>query len=362
MEISKHILNSYTKVNPYSATSIAEEKILEKGYLAVIDDQNNFHGILTTCDLVKKRYKLVIDCLTSKEQLNTNDTLLSSLNKFNSSQCSALPVFKDDTFIGIVEKHTVLNNLNNTIEELYNKSIISENLKESFLHNLSHEVRTPLNGLLGFLDLITDLNINNKESANSEYSSIIRKSADRLLLVLNDLVDLSLLNSGEQITIETNNFKIEDVLSSLKSYFEISIEESNKELEISYKNPSPSLVISADIKIIKHILYHLIDNAIKFSFEKRTVLYGYEVSGNDLIFFVKNYGPKISDDRKNKIFEVFEKQDYKNNELVDGLGIGLPLTKRFSELLNGKINLVSKETETTFFFTMPLKQTATITI
>lgn len=355
MEIGKYILNSYTTVNPFTATSLLEEKFLEKGYVVVIDEENKFHGILTTCDLIKRPHKLVIDCLTKKENLYANDTVFSSLDKFDSSQCSALPVFIEHKFIGIVEKQNIVIGLKTKIRELYDKSIISQKVKQSFLNNLSHEVRTPLNGLLGFLELVSELNLEDKKEEKKTHYNIIRKSADRFLLIVNDLIDLALLNSGDNLTVEINKISIENIFFDLKEYFEMSILASNRNVSINYINPDSSLVLMADEKKVKHILYHLIDNAIKFSFENGKVFYGYSTDNNNITFFVKNSGFQIPKEKKEKIFEIFEKQNYHNKELVEGLGIGLPLVKRLSELLNGKIELVSKETQTTFFCTIPLK-------
>ena len=151
-----------------------------------------------------------------------------------------------------------------------------------------------------------------------------------------------------------HEINIENIFSDLKEYFEMAILTSNKDIFVSYVNPDCSLVLSTDGKKIRHILYHLIDNAIKFSFDNAKVFYGYKIENKNIIFFVKNYNSQISEDKKEKIFKIFEKQNYHNKEFVEGLGIGLPLVKRLSELLNGKIELVSKETETTFFCTIPL--------
>lgn len=202
MEIKKYILNSYTTVNSFTATTLLEEKFLEKGYVVVIDDENKFQGILTTFDLIKRPHKLVIDCLTEKEHLSTTDTIISSLDKFNNNQCPALSVFKESKFIGIVEKQNVVDGLRIKIHELYDKSIISQKVKQSFLNNLSHEVRTPLNGLLGFLELISALDMEDNKTGKKEHYDIIRKCADRFLLIMNDLIDLALINSEDDLALE----------------------------------------------------------------------------------------------------------------------------------------------------------------
>ena len=354
MEIEKYILNSYPTVNPFTATILLEEKLLEKGYVVVIDEENKFHGILTTCDLIKRPHKLIIDCLTEKEHLSADESIISGLDKFKSNQCSAMPVFKKNKFIGVVERQKVVDELKIEINKLYKKSIISQEVKQSFLNNLSHEVRTPLNGLLGFLEIVSALNIDDKKSKNNAHYNIIRKSADRFLFVLNDLIDLALLNSGDNLAVEIHKINIENIFSDLKEYFEMTMLTSNRNVSINYINPDSSLVIMTDEKKIKHILYHLIDNAIKFSSNNEKITYGYKTENNNITFFVKNSSSLIPKEKKEKIFEIFEKQDHHNKELVEGLGIGLPLVKKLSELLNGKIEFVSKEIQTTFLCTIPL--------
>jgi len=351
MEIEKHILNSYPAVNPFTATISLEEKILEKGYVVIIDDNNKFQGVLTTCDLIKRPHKLVIDCLTEKEHLSADESIISALDKFKNNQCSAMPVFKENNFIGIVEKQNILENLKAKITELHNKSVISQNVKTAFLNNLSHEIRTPLNGLLGFIEIISALDTKDVKTEKK----IIRKCADRFLLIMNDLIDLAVIDSGDDIKIEREKVSIENIFSDLQEYFETAISISDENISIHNVNPDSSFVIFSDGKKIKQILYHLIDNAIKFSNDNSTVTFGFEIKNQNIVFFVTNKGTQITEERKKNIFDAFNKQYNHNNKLVSGLGIGLSLVKRLSELLKGKVDFVTNEIQTTFFCTIPLK-------
>lgn len=351
MEIKKYIYDSYTIVNPFTAINSIEEELLEKGYVVVIDDINKFQGILTTCDLIKKPHKLVVDCLTEKEHLSADETIISALDKFKSNQCSAMPVFEGNNFIGIVERQNILENLKIKITELHNKSLISQKVKTAFLNNLSHEVRTPLNGLLGFIEIISKIDTKN---INTE-KEIIKKCADRFLLIMNDLIDLAVIDSGDDIKIEREKVSIENIFSDLQEYFETAISTSDKNTSIHNVNPDSSFVIFSDGKKIKQILYHLIDNAIKFSNDNSTVTFGFEIKNQNIVFFVTNKGTQITEERKKNMFDAFNKQYNHNNKLVSGLGIGLSLVKRLSELLKGKVDFVTNEIQTTFFCTIPLK-------
>ncbi len=354
MEIKNYILKLYPTVHPFDGVNSIEEKLLEKGYLVVIDD-NKFQGVLTPYDLIKHPHKIVIDCLIEKEHLFADETFISVLDKFNKNQCPALPVFQENKFIGIIEKHSLIDILEIRINELYNKSIISQKVKMSFLHNISHEIRTPLNGLLGFLEVISELAIEDFKTGGEEYYDIIRKSADKFLSIMNDLIELSLINSGDDIKVEKETVRIENIFSDLKEYFETITSVLNKNVSIHYANPDPSLIIISDEKKIKQILYHLIDNAIKFSDDNK-VIFGYKIENQNIVFFITNKGAQINENKKKKIFEVFEKQNISNDECASGLGIGLPLVKKLSELLDGKIDFVTNETQTTFLCTLPLRK------
>ncbi len=360
MLLKNYISKSYPTVHPFDGVHSIEEKLLKKNYLVVIDEDKEFQGILVPGDLIIHPHKIVIDCLTKKEQLSTNDTIISVFDKFNQHQCSVLPVFHENKFVGIIEKDSIIDKLRTKINELYNKSVISQNIKQSFLNNLSHEVRTPLSGLLGFIEIISELDIKNiKAEEADQYNIMIKKSADRFLLIMNDLIDLALINSGEDIKIEREEVWIEGIFADLKKYFETATTVSNRNVSVNYINPYSSFVLLSDAGKIKQILYHLIDNAIKFSNDNK-VIFGYEIENSNIMFFVTNNGPQIAEDKKEVIFDAFEKQNIHNNDLVKGLGIGLTLVKSLSELLGGKVDFVTDETNTTFFCTLPLENKKTV--
>lgn len=349
MEIKVYISDLYPIVAPYKGINSIEDMLLENEYLVVIDI-DEYIGILTPRDLIKHPHKIVIDCLTAKEHIMADDTVISVFDKFRRNKCSVLPVFHENKFIGIIEKNTLINKLKSQVNQLYDNLIISQNLKLSFLNSLSHEIRTPLNGVLGFLEIMSDFDIEDFKANGELHYNIIKKSADRFLLVMNDLVDLSLIHSGDKIKITNESVTIETIFSDLKELFEASTSSSNKDVSVQYINPEASMTICSDRKKIEHILYHLIDNAIKFSTEGK-VKFGYETNNENIIFFVTNNGH--FHDEKAQIFEAFYKQG-NNKEYSEGLGIGLALVKKMTELLEGTVDYFTTETETTFNVTLPL--------
>lgn len=349
MEIKKYISGSYPKVTQYEGIRAIEDQLLENEFLVVIDNEE-YVGILTPSDLIKHPHKIVIDCLTTKEPILADDTIIYAFEKFQRNRCNVLPVFHGNKFLGIIEKNYLINKLKDKVNELYDNLIISQKLKSSFLNSLSHEIRTPLNGILGFLELMSDLDVEGFKINGEAHLDIIRKSADRFLSIMNDLIDLSLIHSGEEIKVKKEKVIIETIFSDLKDFFEGSTTVSNKEISVHYTNPNTSMTICSDRKKIERILYHLIDNAIKFSNEG-IVKYGYNLNDRSITFFVTNNG--ILADDKGQIFEAFYKQGA-NIGYTEGLGIGLALVKEMTELLEGTINYSISGTEITFDFTLPL--------
>ncbi len=356
MGLKNYISNSYPTVGPFEGTNSIKDRLLFNNYLVVIGEDGYFHGILTPGDLIEHPHKIVIDCLAKKESVIYNDAILTVLDKFRKSQCFVLPVIKENSFIGVIEKNRILSELENKVNDLYNKALISDKVKTYFLSNLSHEIRTPLNSILGFINIIACLDVDKFKSQGVQMVNSITKSADRFLLVMNDLIELSLLNAGDKISVEKNDVNIESVFLELKDYFTELASLQNIKATILYTNPDQFLNIFSDEKKLRHILYHLIDNAIKFS-ENNKVIYGYELSTDKthIVFFVKNKCHGKKEINKLKMFDPFEKQENIGNNLNTGLGIGLPLVKKLTELLGGNIELKFNNKVMTFFVSIPIK-------
>ncbi|MGD9977654.1 MAG: ATP-binding protein [Bacteroidales bacterium] len=358
MDLREYISNTYPTVGPFEGINSIENRLLKHQYLVVADQDKNFYGILTPSDIITHPHKIVVDCITRKKSLTVDDTAITTLEKFYSSQSPVLPVMNGNDFIGVIERNRVLKELEVKVNELYNKSLISQKAKIYFLNNLSHEIRTPLNSILGFLDIIANLNINDfTTEGNKNISNAVRKSAEHFLMVMGDLIELSLLHAGDEVCVNKENIDVVKILMELKDYFnELSLFQ-NKKVTVNYLNPESSFSIYTDGQKLKHILYHLIDNAIKFS-EDNKIAYGFELKPNEksVVFFVINKNSKIDQQDAMKMFEAFEKQEKIGSKLNFGLGIGLPLVKNLTELLGGHIKIESANNEIAFFVGIPIEQ------
>ncbi len=234
----------------------------------------------------------------------------------------------------------------------------ADRMKTAFLTNMSHEIRTPMNAILGFAQLLSleDLTPDQKK----EYVNIIKNSGDSLLRLIDDILDLARLEAG-QVTMREEYVNIDDLMNSLETTFsELIVSHHRAEaIELRRSNPTQRLPfkVKTDPLRLRQILNNLIGNAIKFTHEGY-VEFGYQVTPNrkELLFFVKDTGIGIPDDKKEVIFERFQQVDNSKTRVYPGTGLGLAISKKLTELLGGRIWVVSKEGEgSQFFFTIPLK-------
>ncbi|MDP3436248.1 MAG: ATP-binding protein [Bacteroidales bacterium] len=223
-------------------------------------------------------------------------------------------------------------------------------LKTQFLSNISHEIRTPVNGIIGFSELLKDEAITKEQ--RDEYISIIQNGGERMILLINDLINMSKMESGQEEVVEST-ISLNSVFEHLFNFFKL--DASKKGLYLKFANMGSDLLISTDREKLFIILNNLIKNAIKYS-TKGTIEYGYKKEGEMLIFFVKDQGIGISDNLKDIVFDRFIQGESNKNKNYDGLGLGLPIAKAYTELLGGTIWFDSEvDKGTTFYFTLPYK-------
>lgn len=227
----------------------------------------------------------------------------------------------------------------------------SDRLKSAFLANMSHEIRTPMNGIMGFAELLKESeNIDN--STRKEYINLIEKSGRRMLNIINDLVDISKIESGQmKINIKPSNINTQ--MEYLYSFFKPEVEAKGMELFYEMELTEKEAVINTDSDKLYAILSNLIKNAIKYS-KEGFIKFGYRKKENYLEFFVKDTGIGIPEKRQKAIFERFIQADIDNKMALHGAGLGLAISKAYVEMLKGQIRVESKEKiGSTFYFTLP---------
>lgn len=226
----------------------------------------------------------------------------------------------------------------------------SDKLKSAFLMNMSHEIRTPMNGILGFLNLLNQPGLS--EDEKSDYLEIVNKSGERLLSTINDIVEISKIESGD-LKIDLQEIDISEVMKFHFDFFRIQAREKGIEMKVKNQISGDAAVIKTDKSKLDAILSNLIKNAIKFTNTGGIELGNY-LKDNYLFFYVKDTGKGIPEDKLKVIFERFRQVESGNTKEHEGSGIGLTIVKAYIEALNGNMKISSEEGKgSTFEFSIP---------
>jgi signal transduction histidine kinase len=229
--------------------------------------------------------------------------------------------------------------------------------KSEFLAVMSHEIRTPMNGILGFTDLLRETNLSRETS--QEYLSIIDSSGTRLLNIINDLIEISKIESGT-MGINLSETNINDQTQFIFNFFKPEAEQKGLFLTLRNSLPPSEAIICTDCEKLYAILTNLVKNAIKFT-NAGTIEIGYKciesnslLSPSELLFFVKDSGVGISSELKEIIFERFRQGSESLNRRFEGIGLGLAISKAYVEMLGGRIWIDNNsEIGSVFNFTIP---------
>jgi PAS domain S-box-containing protein len=236
----------------------------------------------------------------------------------------------------------------------------SERLKTAFLANMSHEIRTPMNGILGFTELLKEPNLTGDEQ--KRYIDIIEKGGERLLRIINDIISISRIESG-QMEIDLGPTDINEQLDFIRSFFEPEVTGKGLRLISAAGLPGNESVIISDREKVYAVLTNLVKNAIKFT-ESGSIEFGYVCKtgadyGTDswLEFFVRDSGPGIPEDQQEAIFERFIQADTADRQVLQGSGLGLAISRAYIEMLGGRIWVKSEPGKgSVFFFTLPVQR------
>ena len=223
-------------------------------------------------------------------------------------------------------------------------------LISGFFSNLNHEMRTPMNGIIGFSELLSHPRITDEKRIH--YVNIIKDNAYRLLTIVNSILDLSRLEAG-MVNTSRDFVDVNEMLDDIGIQAELAI--STKGLDLRVFMELDQCVIITDQFHLRQIINILIDNAIKFTSSGKIEI-GYIVDYAEIIFYLKDSGKGISAKKQKRIFESFFQEEFTLNRKHSGLGVGLTIANHLIRLLGGKIWLKSQQGEgSTFFFSLPLK-------
>ncbi len=237
----------------------------------------------------------------------------------------------------------------------------SERLKMAFLANMSHEIRTPMNGILGFADILKDSSLS--KDRQQEFIGLIEKSGMRMLELINDIVDISRIES-KTISKNIASVQINKLLDTLYNFFVPEASKKGIRLNLHKSLTDFDAVIDTDRRKFEAVLANLIKNAIKYT-NCGQIEFGYDVTNiNDkleLEFFVRDTGMGIPKEDCEYIFDRFARSKMVDNNTIEGTWLGLAISKAYVEILDGKIWVESEEGKgSVFYFTLPVDKDSKI--
>lgn len=233
---------------------------------------------------------------------------------------------------------------------------VSGKYKSEFLANMSHELRTPLNSVLILASLLRGNKDQNLTSKQIEYSNIIHKSGSDLLKLINDILDLSKIESGKvDLVLET--ISISSLQENMRQLFFVLAEQNEINFEINIAEDAPKEIVS-DRQKLEQVLKNLLSNAFKFTPKKGTISLNIRKDSSNapnIIFDVKDTGIGIPQDKQAIVFEAFKQADGSTNRKYGGTGLGLSISRELAKILGGTISLNSQENKgSTFSIMLPL--------
>ncbi|MFN3873097.1 MAG: PAS domain S-box protein [Ignavibacterium sp.] len=331
------------------------ELFYEYGYIAEANDaMANMYGFSSSKDLIGKSLAEIHGGKNKPENIESFKSFIMNGYKVENSETVEIRIDGSQMYvlnnvIGIIENNKLVANWGTQIDiterkraeeailKAKEKAEEASRLKSNFLSNMSHELRTPLIGILGYSEIMMN------ELANSNYgemASTIYQSGSRLLETLNMILTLSKVES-EKVNLNLSDVSLTELVDEVRILFDSVARKKNIELKSSY--PKEGLSIKSDPKILREILNNLVNNAVKYT-EKGSILI--EVKRNELtgeiMVRVKDTGIGIPKDKLDIIFEEFRQASEGLARNFEGTGLGLSITKKFVQLLGGKIFVESQ--------------------
>ncbi|MBS2212577.1 hypothetical protein KEM09_14260 [Carboxylicivirga mesophila] len=224
----------------------------------------------------------------------------------------------------------------------------NEQLKTAFIENMSHELRTPMNAIVGFTEIARTEGVSMPEMR--QYLDIILNSSKQLLSIVNDVMDTSLLESGN-VVLKNEQFTLQNLIENVHAYFSPVMKDN---VSLLTHTEGESFMVCTDREKMTRIFHNLVNNAIKFTHRGRIEI-GYRIGSKDVVFFVKDTGVGIDPAFHQSIFDRFKQAEIELSKRTGGTGLGLSICKEMMKLLGGQIWLESEVgAGSKFYFSLPI--------
>ncbi len=227
--------------------------------------------------------------------------------------------------------------------------------KAMFLANMSHEIRTPLNAIMGFIDLLKD---EEEDKHKLEHLSTIKSSGEHLLVLVNDILDLSKMQNNK-LNINNETFVLEELHDTIVNLFTPMMQEKSLIFNTNIETNVPRN-INSDFLRIKQIITNFLSNAIKFTPNLGTITFNISLFENNIKFSVQDTGIGIEKSNQIKIFDIFTQAEDSTTKKFGGTGLGLSICNQLVSLIGGDIGVKSQlDKGSEFYFTLPIKEIKT---
>ena len=212
----------------------------------------------------------------------------------------------------------------------------NDKLKQEFIANASHELKTPITSITGFSEILL-MNEDKYDEATKKYLKIINKESARMTGIVNDMLYLSNLQEREKLPIEIEKIDLKELTNTVISEFENKISKN----KINVVNTVKNAHVENNYDMLKHIVSNLIDNAIKYNKENGDIFISCIVKKNTVNLIIEDTGIGMDEKNIDKIFNRFYREDESHNRKKSGSGLGLNIVKQISEIINAKIKVES---------------------
>ena len=303
-----------------------------------------------TKEIEKGNLDIEVD-LESKAEFLTLERNINNMTESLRKSREELQVKVDQATSDLLSSIQVVERQNKELTEARQQALLASKVKSEFLANMSHEIRTPMNGIIGFVKLLQKTS---PTSEQTDYIHTIEKSANNLLSIINDILDISKIEAGKA-TLRSEEYNLRTCIEDVASLLAPLAYEKNINLVSMIYNDVP-LLLNGDASKLRQILTNLISNAIKFTevgeVVVRTMLE--DETENDVIIkvMVTDTGIGISQKDQNRLFRTFTQLDSSSTRRYGGTGLGLTISKTLAEMMGGEIGIDSKISQgSTFWFT-----------